>query len=201
MFLTGGTCEKLSVRHGGLPAVEALGVVERGRRLALGRRRRRRRRPVRGGQRVRGDEPPDAGAHLVEDVAPAAPAAAAEGGHLLLVHLEVGGEPGLLGHEPADAPVPPPLQRAAGERAQRRRRLGPPERPLRRRGGDGLDLVGEGGQPLPQPHQVALLSTPTATAAAAALERRQLVLERPCRQEPRLLDVLQDGRHVPRKRR
>jgi len=192
------------VRHGVAGVVEALPlrVGERRRRLALDvvvhRRRRRRqgRLLVRGGERVRGhDEPPDAGAHLVEDVGPAAPALAAQRGDLLLVHLEVAREAGLLGQEPADAPLPPLPQGAAprGERgAERGRRLGAPERPLGRRGGDGLDLAREGGQPLPQAHEVALL---LATAAKAALEGGQLVLERPGRQEPRLLDVLQDGGH------
>uniref|UniRef100_K3YVT7 Uncharacterized protein n=1 Tax=Setaria italica TaxID=4555 RepID=K3YVT7_SETIT len=144
--------DALLVRHGVAVVVETLPlhVGQRGRRLALGvvllhRRRRQRRLLLRGGEGVRGhDEPPDAGAHPVEDVAPAAPALAAERGDLLLVHLEVPREAGLLGQEPADAPLPPLPQGAAarGERgAERRRRLGAPERPLRRRGGDGLDLA------------------------------------------------------------
>jgi hypothetical protein len=193
------------VRHGVAGVVEALPlrVGERRRRLALDavRRRGRRRRQglllVRGGERVRGrDEAADAGPHLEEDVGPGAPALAAQRGDLLLVHLEVAREPGLLGQEPADAPLPPLPQGAAprGEGgAEGGRRLGAAERPLGgRRGGDGLDLAGEAGQPLPQAHEVALL---LALAAAAALEGGQLVLERPGRQEPRLLDVLQDGGH------
>lgn len=188
------------MRHG-LAVLEAsLGVGERRRRLALRLVRRRGGQRVVlvlcGGQRVGGhDEPPDPGAHLVEDVRPGALALAAEGGHLLLVHLEVAGEAELLGEQPADAPVPPPLERAArgaGERGERRRGPGPPEGPLGGGGGDGLDLAREGGQPLPQAHEVALL------LAAAALEGGQVVFERPGRQEPRLLDVLQDGGHAAR---
>ncbi|CAM0944534.1 unnamed protein product [Alopecurus aequalis] len=191
------------MRHG-LPVPEALGVCElllrlRGR-LALRLVRRGRRQgmlvALRGGQRVgRHDEAADAGAHLVEDVGPGALALAAQRGHLLLVHLEVAREAGLLGEQPAEAPVPPALDRGCGG-GERRRRLGAPERPLGGGRGDGLDLAGEAGEPLPQPHEVALLLDP-----AAALEGGQVVLERPRRQELRLLDVLQDGGHGDHKQR
>jgi hypothetical protein len=176
------------VRHGVAGVVEAqpLRVGER-RRLAV--RRRRQGLPLRGGERVRGhDEAADAGAHPVEDVAPApgAPAAVAA---LVLVHLEVAREPRLPGQEPADDAPPPPLPQGAASRGEGGRRPGAPERPLGRRGGDGLDLAREGGQPLPQAREVAVLP------AAAAAEGWQLVLERPGRQEPRLLDGLQDCGH------
>jgi hypothetical protein len=170
----------------GVVEAQPLRVGER-RRLAV--RRRRQGLTLRGGERVRGhDEAADAGAHPVKDVAPApgAPAAVAA---VVLVHLEVAREPRLPGQKPADDAPPPPLPQGAASRGEGGRRPGAPaERPLGRRGGDGLDLAGEGGQPLPQAREVALLS-------AAAAEGWQLVLERPGRQEPRLLDGLQDGGH------
>uniref|UniRef100_A0A8R7UTR6 Uncharacterized protein n=1 Tax=Triticum urartu TaxID=4572 RepID=A0A8R7UTR6_TRIUA len=186
-----------------LAVLEALGVGELRRGLAVlarggGRGQRGAPEALRGGQRVVGrDEAADPGAHLVEDVGPGAPALAAERGGLLLVHLQIAGEAELLGEQPAEAPVPPALERAARELGgQRRRRPGAPERPLGGRGGDGLDLAGEAGEALPQAHEVALLPL----AAPAALEGGQVVPQRPRRQEPRLLDVLQDGGHGDTKR-
>lgn len=68
---------------------------------------------------------------------------------LVLVHLQVLGERGLLRQDPAHSPVPPLLDRAPRALAHRGDRFGPAEDP-RGGGGDpvrgGVEVQGEGGE-------------------------------------------------------
>lgn len=122
-----------------LPVVEVLRIAERvipkslcGRKSSVG-----------------SHELPGLRAQLVEDVLPAALAAAPKQGCLLLVHLNVLRERRLPGKDPPPPPIPPPPQRAAGELADGRHGLRLPEDPVGGGCGQGLDLDRVGGDPLP----------------------------------------------------
>lgn len=99
------------------------------------------------------------GGDLVEDVAPAALVMAANGGDLLLVHLQIGGEGGFSGEDPAPPPVPPLPDGGAGVFSHSRYGFGAAEGPCGGRGGRRLDLQiqGERGQPPADPGPTRLL--------------------------------------------
>lgn len=133
----------------GSPAVEVLGVVDGIVAEGLGEA------DIVGAEELAAE----LGGDLVEDVAPAALVVGADGGDLLLVHLEIGGEGWFTGEDPAPAPVPPLFGGGAGVLAHGGYGFGAAEGPRGGGGGRRLDLQiqGEGGEPAADPGPARLL--------------------------------------------